>query len=101
MPRSRPRAGQARRQADCHRYPRIESVRSARLFSLFLSVAGISLLSPRIAAVVIAADFPIAGLVLGQEFDGLQPLRALPEIEMRHDEAHRAAMLDVERLAGP
>src|SRR6201995_4098697 len=48
------------------------------------SLPGIALLSPGIAAVMIAADFPIAGCVVLQELDRLQPFRALPEIEMWH-----------------
>src|SRR5260370_7278144 len=65
------------------------------------SIPGISLFRPGIAAVVIAAHFPIARRVLATEFDALQPFGALPEIEMRHDEAHRAAVLLLQRLAGP
>src|SRR5262245_43695475 len=64
-------------------------------------VSRVSLLGPWIAAVVIAADFPTAGLVLSQAFDRLQPFRALPEIKMRHDEPHRAAVLDLQRLSRP
>src|SRR5262249_60724041 len=40
-------------------------------------------LRPGIAAIVIAAHFPITRRVFRQEFDGLQPFRALPEIKMR------------------
>jgi hypothetical protein len=50
---------------------------------------------------VIAADFPIARRILRQEFDALQPFRTFPEIEMRHDEPHRSAMLLRQRLARP
>ena len=44
------------------------------------SVAGIALLGPRIAAIVIAADFPVARRIFAEKFDALQPLRAFPEI---------------------
>ena len=54
-----------------------------------------------IAAVVIAADFPIARRILGQEFDALQPFGAFPEIQMRHHQPHRAAVLLLQRLARP
>jgi hypothetical protein len=64
-------------------------------------VAGIALLGPRVAAVVIAADFPVAGRIVLQKFDALKPLCALPEIEMRHHQPHRAAMLRLERCARP
>ena len=36
-----------------------------------------------------------------EEFDALQPFRALPEIEMRHHQPHRAAMVLLQRLARP
>ena len=62
------------------------------------SVPRIALFGPGITAVVIAAHFPKTRLSSVQEFDRLQPFRALPEIEMRHDEPHRAAMLGFERL---
>src|SRR5947208_14683777 len=65
------------------------------------SIAGIALLGPGIAAVVIAADFPVARRILSEEFDALQPLCALPEIERRHHQPHRAAVLRLERRAGP
>src|SRR5260370_24695568 len=65
------------------------------------SIPGISLFRPGIAAVVIAAHFPIARRVLATEFDALQPFGALPEIERPHDEAHRAAVLLLQRLPGP
>src|SRR4051812_7611647 len=53
----------------------------------------VPLFGPGIAAHVIAARFPIAGLVLFHERHVAEPLRALPEIEMRHHEPHRAAVL--------
>src|SRR3954447_9221224 len=36
------------------------------------SIARVALLQPRVAPIVIAADFPIAGLVFGEEFNALQ-----------------------------
>jgi hypothetical protein len=62
-------------------------------------IAIVALLFPRIASVVIAADFPIARLVGGEEFDALQPFRALPEIQVRHHQAHRAAVIGFDRCA--
>src|SRR5579871_1140430 len=50
---------------------------------------------------MVAADFPITRRIMGEELDGLQPFRTLPEIEMWHHEPHRAAVLDLERLARP
>src|ERR1700757_2791993 len=66
-----------------------------------VSIVGITLLGPGIAAVVITAHLPIARRIFGKEFDRLYPLRTLPEIEMWHHEAHRPAMLDRQRLASP
>jgi hypothetical protein len=63
------------------------------------SIAGIALLGPRIAAVMIAAYLPIARRILGEKFDALQPFRALPEIQMRHHQPHRAAVLQFQRRA--
>ncbi len=57
------------------------------------SIVGIALLGPRIAPVMVAAHLPEARLVGGHELDPLQPLGALPQIQMRHDQPHRAAML--------
>src|SRR5260370_14758351 len=60
-----------------------------------------ALLLPRFAAVVIAADLPVARRILLKEFDALQPLRAFPEIEMRHHQSHRAAVLLLQWLPRP
>src|SRR5450755_2443332 len=65
------------------------------------SVAGIALLGPGIAAVVIAAHFPIARRIVLEEFDALQPLRAFPEIEVRHHQPHRTAVFLLQRRARP
>ena len=59
----------------------------------YVSVVRIALFGPGVTAVVIAADLPIARRICTREFDRLQPLCALPEIEMRHHQPHRAAML--------
>src|SRR3954447_24775613 len=64
-------------------------------------IARIALLCPGIAAIMIAADFPEARRVLGQEFDRLNPFGALPEIQMRHHQPHRAAMFGRQWLTGP
>ena len=42
--------------------------------------------------VVVAAKLPIAGAIGGGEVDTGEPLRALPEIEIRHEGAHRGAV---------
>src|SRR6185312_17168458 len=64
-------------------------------------VSAITLLRPGIAVVVIAARFPEAGPVGGDELDAPDPFGAFPEIEPRHDRAHRTAMLARQRTAFP
>src|SRR5215212_173889 len=48
---------------------------------------------PGVAAHVVAALLPEAGLVLGEEADALDPLGRLPRVEARDDEADGAAVL--------
>src|SRR5699024_11946389 len=71
-------------------------------FLLMLPPPPISTLFPYTTlfrSIVIAALLPEARRVIGQEFDALQPFGALPEIEMRHHQPHRTAMLLLQRLA--
>src|SRR5579883_136163 len=63
--------------------------------------SAIALLRPGIAMVVVSPLFPEARAVGGDEFDAPDPFGALPEIELRHDRAHRPAMLAGERLPLP
>src|SRR5271170_2467187 len=63
--------------------------------------SAIALLLPGITLVVIAALLPESGLVARHELDAPDPFGALPEVEFRHDRAHRAAMLARDRLALP
>src|SRR3954468_741466 len=63
------------------------------------SVAPVALFLPGVAAVVIAVALPEARLIHGGELDPAEPLRALPRVEARHDEAQRVAVLGRERLA--
>src|SRR5262249_61719024 len=63
-------------------------------------VAGIALLVPGVAVVVVAERLPEAGLVLFQQPQAPNPLRALPEVEVRHDQAGRPPVLRLERLVG-
>ncbi len=48
--------------------------------------------------IVVAARFPVARLVAGNETHARDPLRALPEIEIRDDDPSRCAMRACERL---
>src|SRR6476619_8260233 len=63
------------------------------------SVTGEALLAPGIAVDVIAAELPEAGLVSFRELQAAHPFRRLPEIEMRHEEPRRPAMVGRQRLA--
>src|SRR6266568_9303240 len=60
------------------------------------SVAAVPLLAPWVAVHVIAVGLPEAGLVLRHKLQSAHPLRALPEIEMRHQEPRWAAMYGLE-----
>src|SRR4051794_5409631 len=63
------------------------------------SVTLIPLLPPRVAQVVVAVLLPEAGLVAGHQRELGDPLRALPEVEVRDEQPDRAAVLDGQRLA--
>src|SRR4030095_509408 len=54
---------------------------------------------PGIGIVVIAVALPEAELIVVEELQSPDPLRALPEIALRHEQAERIAMLRLERLA--
>src|SRR5215471_17515381 len=64
-------------------------------------LSAITLLRPGIAAHVVAAHFPKPGSVLGHECDLPDPLRALPEIELRHHGTYGSAVLAGDRLPLP
>ena len=63
------------------------------------SVALITLLKPGIPAVVVAERLPEARLVLLREVQPAHPLRALPEVEVRDEQAGGAAVLGLEVVA--
>src|SRR5690242_5275437 len=63
--------------------------------------SAITLLRPGVAVVVVAARFPEAGTVGGDDLDAPDPFGAFPEIEPRHDRAHRTAMLPRQRTPLP
>src|ERR1043165_980037 len=62
------------------------------------ATSAIALLFPRVGVVVVAARLPEAGLVVAHELEAGDPLRALPEVEVGHEAAHRRAVLERERL---
>src|SRR5690242_13124271 len=63
------------------------------------SVTLVPLLEPRVAAVVVAVLLPEARLVAAQQGQAGDPLGALPEVEVRHEQPHRPAVLDRQRTA--
>src|SRR3954468_17423146 len=63
------------------------------------SVALVALLSPRIAVVVVAVVLPEAGLVVLEELQSAHPLGALPEVQVRNEQARGTAVLGLEGLA--
>src|ERR671935_582030 len=63
------------------------------------SVPPVPLLFPGIAVVVVAVGLPEAGLVVVAQLEAADPLRALPEVQMRDQQPRRAAVLGRERLA--
>src|SRR5581483_3661002 len=62
-------------------------------------IALIPLLTPRIPAIVIAELLPKPRLIARHEPKATHPLRALPEIEMRHEQPRGPAMLRRQRRA--
>src|SRR5258705_6688740 len=63
------------------------------------SVAAVALFEPLVAAVVVAEALPEARDVPVDQADSADPLRALPEVPSRDDEAGRPAVLGRGRLA--
>src|SRR3954453_21440768 len=59
----------------------------------------VPLLAPGVTEVVVAVLLPEPGLVAGEERQLAHPLRVLPEVEVRHQQRARAAVLDRQRLA--
>src|SRR5919197_2560342 len=60
-------------------------------------VTAVPLLTPRVAVVVIAERLPESGLIALHEAQLPHPLRALPEVEVWHEEARGTAVLGRER----
>src|SRR3954462_7459057 len=60
-------------------------------------VARVALLFPGIAVHVISEGLPEAWLVLGNEGQATHPFRALPEVQVRNDEASWAAVSGCQR----
>src|SRR5215470_5867420 len=69
------------------------SQRTLRACTSPTSVSGIALLFPGIAIHVIAALLPKAGFVTFGELEAGYPLGRLPEIQMRHQQTGRTAVV--------
>src|ERR1700677_2287322 len=54
---------------------------------------------PRVAMHVVPVPFPKSSLVAIQKFQAGDPFRALPGVQLRHDQPGRPAMLFGQRLA--
>src|SRR4051794_35013580 len=63
------------------------------------SVTLVPLLEPRVAEVVVAVALPEPLLVVLHERQPGDPLRALPEVEPRDEQPHRAAVFARERTS--
>src|SRR5690242_16796313 len=63
--------------------------------------APVALFLPGVAPHVIAVLLPESRQVLIEQLEASHPFRALPEIEMRHEQSRRPAVLGRQRLAGP
>src|SRR5262249_41647341 len=63
------------------------------------SIAVIALLTPGVSVDVVAEGLPEARLIVLHELQPADPLRRLPEVEVRDQETRRAAVLRRQRLA--
>src|SRR5215213_8221161 len=61
------------------------------------SVTLVALLAPGVAAVVVAVLLPEPRAVPRAQRDPADPLGALPEVQVRHEHAHRPTVLDRQR----
>src|SRR5919202_2080214 len=71
---------------------------SSRQETLPLSIAAVALLFPWITVIVIAERFPEARRVPVRQAQAADPLGALPEVEVWHDQPRWAAVLRRQRL---
>src|SRR5215203_4942169 len=64
------------------------------------SIVRVALFAPRVAVAMIAAQFPETEFIALGELERIHPFRGFPEIEMRHKQPRRSAMLGWKGLAG-
>src|SRR5579862_1952520 len=70
------------------------SVAAKLVFGIFLE--RVALLGPGVGVIVIAAHFPESAPVDVGKLDRAHPLRALPTVELRHDQAQRKSVIGLE-----
>src|SRR5690606_41187036 len=73
--------------------------RSGTVPGISVSVTGVPLLLPGIAARVVAVALPEARLLVVQDPQARDPLDALPEVQVRHHQPGRAAVFARQRFA--
>src|SRR6185436_1153747 len=61
-------------------------------------VTPVALLGERIAVIVVAVALPEPRLVAAAQLEATHPLGALPEVQMRHHDPHRATVDRFDRL---
>src|SRR4051812_47643768 len=78
---------------------RARSRRARPAAACWSSVPPVALFLPWVAVVVVAVALPEPWLVLLCQLQAAHPLGALPEVEVRHEQPRRAAVLRLQRLA--
>src|SRR5215203_783931 len=71
---------------------------SARRQRVLYSCTDTPLVAPGVAVVVVAQGLPEAEDVVGGELQSPHPLGALPEVQVRHEQASRAAVYRLQGL---
>src|SRR6188768_987032 len=86
--------------------PRVSDDRSSRTDREYTGRRGpgrslpvVALLVPGVAAHVVAVALPEAGPVFGHELEAAQPLGTFPEVEVRHEQSERPAVIGGDILA--
>src|SRR5262245_21156648 len=95
----RPRARRFRASSPALKMTSLSISRGVRCTGAPSPVTVVALLTPRVAVVVVAERLPESALIPVHEAELPDPLRALPEVEVRHEKTRRAAVLGRERRA--
>src|SRR6187549_2029704 len=74
-----------------------EPVGAPRHPRMAVSVTLVPLFLPRVAPVVVAVALPETLLVVVEQGQPRHPLRALPEVQVRHEQSHGTAVVARER----